>query len=164
MENGTKTVASLHVCRGNWSKNESILLTGPYTPLLELFVKVNPDLLTLEFSTPRAGEPSSLLADSRIVEHTALGLGVINPRTDEIETLNGYKGTVLAFPNARTVPLFVLGKVEPGLTAELIVKEIGVSRTTARRYLEHLVSEEKINADLSYGTVGRPERIYIVKT
>ena len=88
MENGTKTVASLHVCRGNWSENESILLTGPYTPLLELFVKVNPDLLTLKFSTPRAGKPSSILADSRIVEHTALGLGVINPRTDEIETLD----------------------------------------------------------------------------
>jgi 5-methyltetrahydropteroyltriglutamate--homocysteine methyltransferase len=84
----TKTVASLHVCRGNWSKDESILLTGPYTPLLELFSKVNPDLLTLEFSTPRAGELSSLLADSRIAEHTALGLGVINPRTDKMETLN----------------------------------------------------------------------------
>ncbi len=84
----TKTVASLHVCRGNWSKNESILLTGPYTPLLELFAEVNPDLLALEFSTPRAGELSSLLADSRIGEHTALGLGVINPRTDEMETLD----------------------------------------------------------------------------
>jgi 5-methyltetrahydropteroyltriglutamate--homocysteine methyltransferase len=83
-----KTVASLHVCRGNWSKDESILLTGPYTPLLELFAKVNPDLLTLEYSTPRAGELSSLLADSRIREHTALGLGVINPRTDEMETLD----------------------------------------------------------------------------
>jgi 5-methyltetrahydropteroyltriglutamate--homocysteine methyltransferase len=84
----TKTVASLHVCRGNWSKNESTLLTGPYTPLLELFAKVNPDLLTLEFSTPRAGELSSLLADPRIAEHTALGLGVINPRTDEIEAID----------------------------------------------------------------------------
>jgi len=82
-----KTVASLHVCRGNWSKNESILLTGPYTPLLELFAKVNPDLLTLEFSTPRAGELNSLLADPRIAEHTALGIGVINPRTDDIEAL-----------------------------------------------------------------------------
>ena len=86
--NRRKTVASLHVCRGNWSKDESILLTGPYTPLLELFAEVNPDLLALEFSTPRAGELSSLLADSRIREHTALGLGVINPRTDEIETLD----------------------------------------------------------------------------
>ncbi len=81
------TVSSLHVCRGNWSKNEKILLTGPYTPLLELFAEVNPDLLTLEFSTPRAGELSSLLADPRIRENTALGLGVINPRTDEIETV-----------------------------------------------------------------------------
>ncbi|CAM4294848.1 cobalamin-independent methionine synthase II family protein [Paenibacillus tarimensis] len=81
-----RTVASLHVCRGNWSKDERILLTGPYTPLLELFAKVNPDLLTLEFSTPRAGELSSILADPRIAEHTALGLGVINPRADDIET------------------------------------------------------------------------------
>ncbi|WP_416148962.1 5-methyltetrahydropteroyltriglutamate--homocysteine methyltransferase [Salipaludibacillus sp. HK11] len=84
----TKTVAALHVCRGNWSKDESILLTGPYTPLLDLFTKVNPDLLTLEFSTPRAGELSSLLADTRIGEQTALGLGVVNPRTDEIETVD----------------------------------------------------------------------------
>ncbi|CAI6061978.1 cobalamin-independent methionine synthase II family protein [Cohnella sp. JJ-181] len=82
----TRTVASLHVCRGNWSKNESTLLTGPYTPLIELFAKVDPDLLTLEFSTPRAGELNSLLADPRIAAHTALGLGVINPRTDEVET------------------------------------------------------------------------------
>lgn len=84
----TKTVASLHVCRGNWSKDERTLLTGPYTPLLELFAKVKPDLLTLEFSTPRAGELGSLLADSRIAERTALGLGVINPRTDDIETVD----------------------------------------------------------------------------
>jgi 5-methyltetrahydropteroyltriglutamate--homocysteine methyltransferase len=84
----TETVASLHVCRGNWSKDESILLTGPYTPLIELFAKVNPELLTLEFSTPRAGELSSLLSDPRISDNTALGLGVINPRTNDIETVD----------------------------------------------------------------------------
>ncbi|MCM3728081.1 response regulator [Neobacillus cucumis] len=56
----------------------------------------------------------------------------------------------------------VLGKVKTGLTAETVAKEVGVSRTTARRYLEHLVSIEKIEADLSYGTVGRPERVYIL--
>jgi two-component system, CitB family, response regulator len=59
--------------------------------------------------------------------------------------------------------LEVLSKVKSGLTAEYVAKEIGVSRTTARRYLEHLMSEEKIDADLAYGTVGRPERVYIVK-
>ncbi len=57
----------------------------------------------------------------------------------------------------------VLGKGQRGLTADFVSKEIGVSRTTARRYLEHLMSEEKINADLAYGTVGRPERVYMVK-
>ncbi|MEH7275686.1 response regulator [Neobacillus vireti] len=56
----------------------------------------------------------------------------------------------------------VLGNTGMGLTAERVAKEIGISRTTARRYLEHLVSMEKIDADLSYGTVGRPERVYVV--
>ncbi|WP_066053880.1 response regulator [Robertmurraya korlensis] len=59
--------------------------------------------------------------------------------------------------------LEVLRKVGVGLTAESVAKEIGVSRTTARRYLEHLVSIEQIEADLAYGTVGRPERVYIVE-
>ncbi|MBB6444466.1 cobalamin-independent methionine synthase II family protein [Bacillus benzoevorans] len=84
----SKTASSLHVCRGNWSKDESILLSGSYTPLLELFAHVNADILTLEFSTPRAGELSSILSDSRIGGNAALGLGVINPRTDEIEALD----------------------------------------------------------------------------
>jgi two-component system, CitB family, response regulator len=59
--------------------------------------------------------------------------------------------------------LEVMNKVDIGLTAEFVGKEIGVSRTTARRYLEHLISEEKVDADLAYGTVGRPERVYVVK-
>ncbi|USK77647.1 response regulator [Peribacillus frigoritolerans] len=59
--------------------------------------------------------------------------------------------------------MVVLGKSSLGLTAEIVAKEIGVSRTTARRYLEHLMSEEKIDADLTYGTVGRPERVYAIK-
>ncbi|MFJ7851807.1 response regulator [Peribacillus frigoritolerans] len=59
--------------------------------------------------------------------------------------------------------MVVLGKSSPGLTAEIVAKEVGVSRTTARRYLEHLMSEEKIDADLTYGTVGRPERVYAIK-
>jgi two-component system, CitB family, response regulator len=59
--------------------------------------------------------------------------------------------------------LEVMNKVDIGLTAEFVGKEIGVSRTTARRYLEHLISEEKVDADLAYGTVGRPERVYFVK-
>lgn len=84
----SKSIASLHVCRGNWSKDESILLTGPYTPLLDLFSEIGADLLALEFSTPRAGELKALLSDERIRNKVSLGLGVINPRFDEAESID----------------------------------------------------------------------------
>jgi two-component system, CitB family, response regulator len=57
----------------------------------------------------------------------------------------------------------VLSREKKGLTAEVVGNEIGVSRTTSRRYLEHLIAEGKIEADLSYGTIGRPERVYNMK-
>ncbi|MGM0712238.1 helix-turn-helix domain-containing protein [Brevibacillus parabrevis] len=45
-------------------------------------------------------------------------------------------------------------------TAELVSKETGISRSTARRYLAYLVAIGEAVADLSYGVVGRPERVY----
>ena len=47
-----------------------------------------------------------------------------------------------------------------GFNAEQAGKKIGVSRTTSRRYLEYLVANGVITADLFYGTLGRPERKY----
>ncbi|MCH7881293.1 MAG: response regulator [Proteobacteria bacterium] len=44
--------------------------------------------------------------------------------------------------------------------AELVGQKIGISRTTARRYLEYLVSTNELVVDVSYGGVGRPERHY----
>ena len=46
------------------------------------------------------------------------------------------------------------------LNAEELGLEIGASRTTARRYLEYLVSTQEVVAEVSYGQVGRPERRY----
>ncbi|MDV6251162.1 response regulator [Vibrio sp. EA2] len=46
------------------------------------------------------------------------------------------------------------------LTADEAGEKIGASRTTARRYLEYLISAGELEADLNYGTVGRPERCY----
>ena len=79
---------ALHVCRGNWSKDESILLRGPYTALVPLFEQTLPDILALEFSTERAGELASLLESETLREKCILGLGVINPRSDEIESVD----------------------------------------------------------------------------
>jgi len=50
-----------------------------------------------------------------------------------------------------------------GFTAVEIGKQIGTSRTTARRYLEYLVANEQLRAELIYGDVGRPERRYVIK-
>ncbi|WP_077737039.1 response regulator [Bacillus sonorensis] len=47
-----------------------------------------------------------------------------------------------------------------GVTAENLGRTIGISRTTARRYLEFLASEKHVKTELYYGTVGRPERRY----
>ena len=79
---------ALHVCRGNWSKDESVLLRGPYTSLVDLFESALPDILILEFSTPRVGELSSLLESEILRQKCILGLGVINPRSDEVETVD----------------------------------------------------------------------------
>lgn len=45
-------------------------------------------------------------------------------------------------------------------TAEQVCAQLGMSRSTARRYLEYLVSMGRVTADLTYGSVGRPERVY----
>lgn len=50
-----------------------------------------------------------------------------------------------------------------GITAEQLSKVSGVSRSTARRYLEYLSLEDKVQAELIYGNVGRPERRYFIK-
>lgn len=48
-----------------------------------------------------------------------------------------------------------------GISAEKAGSLVGVSRTTSRRYLEYLVSNGVIVADLFYGALGRPERVYL---
>ncbi|MFF2457846.1 response regulator [Peribacillus simplex] len=54
----------------------------------------------------------------------------------------------------------VLKASDIGLSAEQVSGQIGASRTTARRYLEYLISVKKCKAEVVYGVVGRPERRY----
>lgn len=48
-------------------------------------------------------------------------------------------------------------------TAQQVAKSIGVSRITARRYLDLLEKEQKIVLELEYGKVGRPQNKYRLK-
>ena len=72
----------VHVCRGNWSRREDVLLTGNYGPMLPYLMEMEVDQLVLEFATPRAGE---LEVFKEYRSEKEIGLGVVNPRTDEIE-------------------------------------------------------------------------------
>ena len=49
---------------------------------------------------------------------------------------------------------------DDGVNAEAMGAQVGISRTTARRYLEYLVSKGTVKPNLVYGSVGRPERLY----
>jgi 5-methyltetrahydropteroyltriglutamate--homocysteine methyltransferase len=71
----------LHVCRGNWSTREETLLSGSYRPLRPYFARIEVNQLVLEYATPRAG-------DFVAVAGKELGLGVVNPRTPEVETVD----------------------------------------------------------------------------
>lgn len=46
------------------------------------------------------------------------------------------------------------------LSATEVGERIGISRTTARKYLEYLISAGSLQINLDYGTKGRPERKY----
>jgi 5-methyltetrahydropteroyltriglutamate--homocysteine methyltransferase len=74
---GTRT--GVHVCRGNWSRDETTLLSGGYAPLAPYLGRMHVSQLVLECATERAGD--LLRFDGK-----ELGMGVVNPRTDAIES------------------------------------------------------------------------------
>lgn len=45
-------------------------------------------------------------------------------------------------------------------TTDSVARALGISKTTARRYLEYCVEIHFLRAEISYGKVGRPERVY----
>jgi len=75
----------IHVCRGNWTKAEGSLLRGDYAPLIPYFQEMKVDQFVLEFATERAGSLNVFEGASGIRE---IGLGVVNPRTDEVERVD----------------------------------------------------------------------------
>ena len=75
----TGTRIGVHVCRGNWSRDESTLLRGSYQPLARYLERLHAAQLVLEYATERAG-------DLMKIGGKELGLGVVNPRTERVES------------------------------------------------------------------------------
>jgi len=86
-------LTALHVCRGNWSRQEEVLLAGSYEALLPTFARMDVDQFVLEYATPRAG-PEALLA--ALPRAKSIGFGVVNPRTETIEEPEEIAGRVRA--------------------------------------------------------------------
>ncbi len=72
----------MHICRGNWSKQEDVLLKGDYAGLLPALQRMKIQQFVLEYATPRAGDIDVV---GRTLNDRELGLGVVNPRTDTVE-------------------------------------------------------------------------------
>jgi len=83
----TGTRIGLHVCRGNWSRDETTLLHGGYQALKGCFDRLAVTQLVLEYATDRAG-------DIVAFPDKELGLGVVNPRTDTVESAESIRSAV----------------------------------------------------------------------
>ena len=75
---------ALHVCRGNWTPDESVALSGSYAPLVATLSGMKVGAYLLEMCTPRAGELAILKS---LPEDARIGVGVVNQKLDNVETV-----------------------------------------------------------------------------
>ncbi len=66
----------------------------------------------------------------------------------------------LSGPTLERVTAALREAASQGLTAAGVAEAVGISRITARRYLEHLVDAGRAGRSPLYGQVGRPELVY----
>ena len=75
---------AVHVCRGNWTRDEGAALSGDYRPLIGLFQRLSVGTLMLETRTPRAGDFGVL---EQLPANVRLGVGVVNQKLEEVESV-----------------------------------------------------------------------------
>jgi two-component system response regulator CitB len=46
------------------------------------------------------------------------------------------------------------------MSVEEVVENVGISKTTGRRYLEYCVESGLISIEMLYGNIGHPRRLY----
>ena len=84
---------------------------------------------------------------------------IIHPAQDNVQTDERMPKSINALTLERVEE--EVKKIDSdGVNAEVMGLQVGISRTTARRYLEFLVSKGAVKPSLVYGSVGRPERLY----
>ncbi len=94
---------ALHVCRGNWSRDEANALAGDYRPLLPFLADAPVGTLFLELCTPRAGEIDVL---SELPRALRIGVGVVNQKLEAVEAVDDIARRI-----ERAVDVFGEGRV-----------------------------------------------------
>ena len=75
---------ALHVCRGNWTPDESVALSGSYAPLLATLSNMRVGAYLLEACTSRAGDIALLQS---LPSNARIGVGVVNQKNQAIESV-----------------------------------------------------------------------------
>jgi response regulator of citrate/malate metabolism len=97
--------------------------------------------------------------------YVALDSSGQEPEQADVDRVFGMAPTGAPMPkgfSAETLRLVAerLRSTEGDVSAAEMAALLGLSRVSARRYLEHLVETHKAEVSLRYGEVGRPERRY----
>ncbi len=74
---------ALHICRGNWTPDESAALRGDWRPLLDFLCAAPVGTLLLEMATPRAGDEAILDA---LPHDVRVGLGAVDQKVARVES------------------------------------------------------------------------------
>jgi len=76
---------ALHMCRGNWTADETKALAGDYRPLMQTLAQMQVGTLFLELCTPRAGEMEVL---KNLPEEMRIGIGACNQKHAHVESVD----------------------------------------------------------------------------
>ena len=131
----------LHVCRGNWTRDERAALAGDYRPLLPFLAEAPVGTLFLELATSRAGE-MDVLAD--LPRQLRIGAGVVNQKDEHVasaEAIATRARRAIEIFGAERVLLtpdcgfatFADNPIAPAARAEATLRAIADATTLVRR-------------------------------
>ncbi|WBW97103.1 response regulator [Oceanirhabdus sp. W0125-5] len=103
--------------------------------------------------------------DNDSIEQETIDKYILKDKNIELENIDDISD-IKGF-NQRTYEKVLDGIHDMGdnnFTAQQIAENIGVSRITARRYLDYLEKEKKLEVEMEYGKVGRPKNKYKLRT
>jgi 5-methyltetrahydropteroyltriglutamate--homocysteine methyltransferase len=122
---------ALHICRGNWTRDERAALAGDYRPLLPLLAEAPVGTLFLELCTPRAGEMDVL---AELPPDVRVGVGVVDQKQERVEPV-----AEIAARARRAVALF-------GAERVLLTPDCGFATFADTPIASATVAEAKLRA------------------